>query len=117
MTDMDMNRLELDGATIQLDCDGHLLDRRNWSEPVAEALARRDHVRLEELHWWMIRFVQQHFDAYGTPPLMRATVRTMRRETACEDATSRTLYLLFPDGPIRLACRYAGLPKPESCIE
>ncbi|MFN2333806.1 MAG: TusE/DsrC/DsvC family sulfur relay protein [Wenzhouxiangellaceae bacterium] len=117
MTDIDMDRLELDGETIQLDGDGHLLDRHRWSEPLAEALARRDQVRLDQRHWWLIRFVQTHFDAYGTPPLMRMTVQAMRHETDCANASSRTLYRLFPDGPIRLACRYAGLPKPESCIE
>jgi tRNA 2-thiouridine synthesizing protein E len=47
---------------------------------------------------------------------MRVVVRAMRDEGVVDDASSRTLYRLFPDGPIRAACRYAGVPPPESCI-
>jgi len=95
--------------------DGHLLDRNGWTDAVARQLAARDGVELGEMHWWLIRFVRDHFDRYGNPPLMRMAVAALR-ESGVEDASSRTLYRLFPDGPIRLACRYGGLPAPESCI-
>ncbi|MDT8438800.1 MAG: TusE/DsrC/DsvC family sulfur relay protein [Wenzhouxiangellaceae bacterium] len=87
-----------------------------WSERHAWALARADGIELSELHWWMIRFVRRHWLDYGTPPLMRVTVAAMRRETAETDASSRTLYRLFADGPIKTACRYAGVPPPDVCI-
>jgi len=95
--------------------DGHLLDPDGWSEDVARELAARDGVELGELHWWLIRFVRGHFQRYGNPPLMRMAVAALR-EAGVEDASSRTLYRLFPDGPIRLACRYAGLPAPDACL-
>jgi tRNA 2-thiouridine synthesizing protein E len=98
-----------------LGADGHLLDPAHWTEVVALQLAERDGVVLEERHWWLIRFVRAHFDRYGNPPLMRMAVAALR-EAGVENASSRTLYRLFPDGPIRLACRYGGLPAPESCI-
>lgn len=101
---------------VELGPDGHLLDPDDWCEALAEEMARRDGVELDALRWWLIRFVRRHFDEYGMPPLMRVAVREMRREAGVEDASSRTLYRLFPDGPIREACRYGGLPRPESCI-
>jgi tRNA 2-thiouridine synthesizing protein E len=101
---------------IELDEHGHLRDPAAWSEAVAEALASRDGVVLEAEHWWLIGFVRRHWAAYGMPPLMRVAVRAMRDEGVVAEASSRTLYRLFPDGPIREACRYAGLPPPESCI-
>lgn len=95
--------------------DGHLLDPASWSEDVARALAALDGVTLDDRRWWLIRFVRDHYLRYGTPPLMRMAVAALR-DSGVEDASSRSLYRLFPDGPIRLACRYAGLPAPESCI-
>ncbi|MDE0460615.1 MAG: TusE/DsrC/DsvC family sulfur relay protein, partial [Chromatiales bacterium] len=29
---------------------------------------------------------------------------------------SRYLYQLYPYGPAKQACRYAGLPKPTGCV-
>ncbi len=101
---------------LALDADGHLADRNDWDESVAEALARADGVGLEADHWWLIRFARSHFERYDTPPLMRVIVARLKKEFGPEKGTSRHLYRLFPDGPVRLACKYAGLPRPESCI-
>lgn len=108
--------LSLAGREIALGSDGHLLDPGDWSEAVAEEMARLDGAELCDLQWWLIRFVRTHFDDYGMPPLMRVAVSAMRSNAGVDDASSRTLYRLFPDGPIREACRYGGLPRPESCI-
>lgn len=96
--------------------DGHLLDPDDWSEDWARSQADADGIELDARCWWVIRFVRQHYLDYGTPPLMRVLVQAMRTDAGIEDASSRTLYRLFPDGPIRSACRYAGLPRPEACI-
>lgn len=116
MEDENVQTVEVSGREISLAADGHLLDQRMWTETVAESLAAADGIELDSLQWWMIRFVRRHHGEYGMPPLMRVVVQAMRRETGCHDASSRTLYRLFPQGPIRTACRYAGLPRPESCI-
>lgn len=108
--------LVIAGKEVELGPDGHLIDPDDWTEALAGEMARRDGLELCDLRWWLIRFVRGHYREYGMPPLMRIAVQAMRRETGIEDASSRSLYRLFPDGPIREACRYAGLPRPESCI-
>ena len=108
--------LAVAGRDIALGPDGHLMVPEDWSEAAAEEMARRDGVELCALRWWLIRFVRSHYREYGMPPLMRMAVKAMRRDAGVQDASSRTLYRLFPDGPIREACRYGGLPRPESCI-
>lgn len=104
------------GRPVALGPDGHLRDAADWNEDVARALAETNGVELGPLHWWLIGFVRAHQQRYGMPPLMRIAIRAMREQTEAGDASSRTLYRLFPDGPIREACRYAGLPRPDSCI-
>ena len=100
----------------ELGPDGHLVDANEWSVAVAEEMAARDGVELDDLRWWLIRFVRQHYIEYGTPPLFRVVIQAMRCEGVVENPSSRVLYRLFPQGPIREACRFGGLPRPESCI-
>jgi len=101
---------------IALDADGHLADSTDWSRQVAEALAAEEGVALTSQHWWLIDFVRDYQQRYGTPPLMRVAVAELR--TARDDPSlgSRELYRLFSDHPIRQACRLAGYPKPDWCI-
>jgi tRNA 2-thiouridine synthesizing protein E len=47
---------------------------------------------------------------------MRALVRAVRERLGTDQGSSRFLYRLFPDGPGTQGCRYAGLPRPVSCI-
>jgi tRNA 2-thiouridine synthesizing protein E len=103
-------------AGVAFDDEGHLLDAEVWTREIACALAASRGVELGPLHWWLIDFVREHHRGYGMPPLMRVAIAAMRQQAGVEDASSRMLYRLFPDGPIREACRYGGLPRPESCI-
>jgi tRNA 2-thiouridine synthesizing protein E len=108
--------LVVGGVSIALDADGHLRDPDQWRPEVAEALAALDGVELGPDHWWLIEFVREHHHSYGTPPLMRVVVSALRQRKAEAGLTSRELYRLFPDNPVRQACRYGGLAKPDWCI-
>jgi TusE/DsrC/DsvC family sulfur relay protein len=106
----------LDGELIELDEDGHLRRSGQWRPAVAEALAQRDGLILGPDHWWLIEFVRQHHHQYGTPPLMRVVVSAMRAHHEDASLSSRAVYHLFSENPVRTACRYGGLPKPDWCI-
>ena len=102
-------------AAPALDEHGHLVDVRDWTPTVADRLAAQDGIELAEDHWWLIEFVRDYHLTYGNPPLMRTVVSALKRSRP-EVAGSRFLYRLFPDGPIRLACKYGGLPPPDWCL-
>jgi TusE/DsrC/DsvC family sulfur relay protein len=108
--------LVIDGQRLALDASGHLQDPAAWRPAVAEALAELDGIRLSADHWWLIEFVRHHHHKYGTPPLMRVVMAAYRVHAGDDRLTSRALYRLFPDNPVRQACLYGGLPKPDWCI-
>lgn len=108
------HELKVAGRVIGLDKEGFMLSASDWSPEVAETMAEHEGVELGPDHWWLIDFVRHHYLEYGTPPLMRMVVAALRRHRAT--AGSRDLYRLFPEGPVREACRYGGLPKPDWCI-
>lgn len=108
--------IEVDGRVVGLDNDGHLLEPGLWTREVAMALARRDGMILDADHWWMIDFVRIHHDEYGSPPLMRMIVKALRAARENPEVSSRDVYRLFPENPVRQACRYGGLARPDWCI-
>lgn len=104
------------GDRVPLDEYGHLCDRGDWSRRVARAMAAADGMELKAAHWRVIDLLRSHFDAHGVEMPMRLLVRRLREVGHIEVASSRALYRLFPDGPVRQGSRYAGLPIPVSCI-
>lgn len=105
----------LDNAFPPLDADGHLVDASDWTPEIGDRMAQFDGVELQKQHWWLIGFVRDYHLRYGNPPLMRTIVEAFR-EAEDANASSRDLYRLFAEGPVRLACKYGGLPKPDWCI-
>ena len=108
--------IDVGETVVKLDEGGFMLDRAQWSPDVANALAQHHGFSLTPEHWEIIHFVQEYFDRYSIEPPMRALVKAVRERFGEAKGNSRYLYRLFPDGPAKEACRYAGLPKPVSCI-
>ena len=112
----DLNLQLPGGECLPLDEKGYLLDHEAWSPAVAEEMAAADGVKLGQDHWAVLTIFQEYFRQYEIEPPMRALVRLTRELLGEDKGNSRYLYLLFPDGPGTQACRYAGLPRPVSCI-
>jgi TusE/DsrC/DsvC family sulfur relay protein len=104
------------GKRVAIDEKGYLADYRSWTPEVAAAMATADGIELTREHWFVLDFFRQYFERHEVEPPMRAVVRQVRAELGEEKGSSRFLYLLFPDGPTKQASRYAGLPRPLSCI-
>ncbi|KAA3641525.1 MAG: TusE/DsrC/DsvC family sulfur relay protein [Proteobacteria bacterium] len=102
-------------TTPALDEHGHLLDPADWSYQVAEHLAQQDGLTLTSAHKEIIFAVRDIYQETGDTPPMRLLIKVLRQRLH-ENIDSRHLYQLFPDGPVRFASKYAGLPKPKHCM-
>lgn len=103
-------------GALETDLEGYLLHLEDWSREVAEAMARADGAELTDAHWEVIDFLRTYHKDYGLAPPVRILTRAIARRLGPDKGNSRYLYRLFPDGPARQACRYAGLPKPTGCV-
>ena len=109
--------LELpDGRRLALDGEGYLADWTAWTEDGAAAFAREDGLTLGADHWEVLRLLREYYGEYGIAPPMRGLLKLLRARLGDAGLDSRRLYRLFPEGPAKQACRYAGLPRPVSCI-
>lgn len=106
----------MQGRTLETDADGFLRRPEDWSPAVAQAMAAADGLALTAAHWEIIEFLRVYYAKHGLIPVMRVLSRAIARSLGEDKAGSRYLYRLFPEGPVRQGSRYAGLPKPPSCI-
>lgn len=102
--------------THLLDGNGHLQDYTLWNQSIAEQLANSDMIKLTDKHWEIIQLVRRIYLETQTTPPMRLLIKAIKINLNPDIANSRYLYQLFPDGPVRLASKYAGLPKPKHCM-
>lgn len=116
MSDATTPAIAFEGRALPTDARGYLRDRADWSRALATELARRDGIALTDEHWQVLGFLQDYYDAFGMAPGMRLLVKALAARLGAEKGSSRYLYRLFPAGPAKQACRYAGLPMPVSCI-
>jgi tRNA 2-thiouridine synthesizing protein E len=108
--------LEINGATVEMDNEGYLVNLSDWSEDVARTLAEKDNLALAENHWKIIHYMRDYFNENGTAPNLRILQKALKEEFGTEWGDKKFLFDLFPFGPAKQAGRYAGTPKPTGCV-
>jgi tRNA 2-thiouridine synthesizing protein E len=108
--------LNINGAIVETDPEGYLVNLSDWSEEVAEHLAAQDNLILGENQWKIIRYMRDYFNEYGTAPNLRILQKSLKEEFGTEWGDKKFLFDLFPFGPAKQAGRYAGTPKPTGCV-
>ncbi|WP_327433548.1 TusE/DsrC/DsvC family sulfur relay protein [Streptomyces sp. NBC_01236] len=97
-------------TAVPVDDDGFFTDPAQWTEPMAEQIAREAGIEtLTDRHWTVIRFMRAQFAEKGTGPTVRVLGKT-------SGVSVKELYQLFPKGPAKTAAKIAGIPKPRGCI-
>lgn len=110
-----MTYVELGDKLIELNEEGFVADPRAWTREVAEHMAQRDGLTLTEGHWEVINYLRGYFEKYHIAPMIKI-ITTEIGLIRPEKGNTRYIYRLFPDGPAKQACRYAGLPRATGCV-
>jgi tRNA 2-thiouridine synthesizing protein E len=95
---------------ISLNDEGFMTDPNEWTQEIAEAIARQEGI--EELtgdHWKIIDFCRETGLDSGSAP-------TLRQITTGTNVTTKELFKLFPKGPAKKVAKISGLGKPEGCV-
>lgn len=96
-------------ASVALDNEGFLLDRDDWSEEVAVELAQADGFEMTEQVMGFIREARAMYEEDGVVPPIRIFAKKQKVST-------KDLYDIFKKGPMKLICKWGGLPKPTGCV-
>ena len=104
------------GAIIETDDEGFIIDVSLWSPELAVLIAQNENIEMNEDHWEVVNFLRHYYQEYQIAPAIRVLGKVIKSTLGPEKGSSKYLYELFPDGPVKQASKIAGLPKPTSCI-
>ncbi len=108
--------LTVEDIAPDLNAEGFLSDAGLWNEQVAECLARQNGIMLSPAHWEIVLFIRAYYFQYRHLPNARMFAAALRKQLGEDKSNSRYLLSLFPGGPLKYACKLAGLPKPPTCL-
>ena len=125
LADTDEFRLQLEnefpsGIEVREDGESGRVWKGYSASSIAEldsALAKTEGVdELTEDHWKVVNFLREYYEEYQIAPAVRVLTKAVGKKMGKDKGNSKYLYGLFPYGPGKQACRYAGLPKPTGCV-
>lgn len=108
--------IEVNGRSYETDEEGYLANIGEWSNALAIAMAKQDGCDMTENHWQVVHFLREYYAQYQIAPAVRVLTKSIGRRLGKDKGNSKYLYELFPYGPAKQACKYAGLPKPTGCV-
>ena len=95
--------------SVSVDGEGFLVNRDDWSEEVATELARGDDFEMTEQVMDLIVKARAMYEEDGVVPPIRIFAKKQKMST-------KELYDIFKKGPMKLICKWGGLPKPTGCV-
>jgi tRNA 2-thiouridine synthesizing protein E len=102
---------EFEGKTIETDKNGYLENLEDWSEGLAEIIAKEEGIELTEKHWDLLNYLR---DEYITNAQNQPNTRNICKAMSAKWGTKvaqKDVYDLFPKDPSKQGGRIAGLPE------
>ncbi|NBC46638.1 MAG: TusE/DsrC/DsvC family sulfur relay protein [Gammaproteobacteria bacterium] len=96
-------------VAVALDNEGFLVNRDDWSEELAVELAQQDEFEMNDQVMQLIREARSMYDNDGVVPPIRIFAKK-------QGVSTKELYNIFKKGPMKLICKWGGLPKPTGCV-
>lgn len=96
-------------VSVPIDGEGFLVNRDDWSEEVARELAQAEGMEITDEIMNFINEARRMYDEDGVVPPIRKFAKEM-------GVDSKHLYDVFKKGPMKLICKWGGLPKPTGCV-
>ncbi|MEI6887987.1 MAG: TusE/DsrC/DsvC family sulfur relay protein [Bacteroidales bacterium] len=98
----------LAGISVDVNDEGYMTDRSQWTKDVAIAIAKEEGIELTEKHYPVLDYLRDR-NAKGES----LTIRSVGTSGLID---IKGFYQLFPGAPMKKAAKIAGIPKPASCV-
>ena len=106
--------LDVEGNVPPVDDQGYLVDPADWNEQVAAEIAREECIILSGEHWAVIRFMREYYEQHQIAPDARHVMKHLARIKGAGQAGRNDLFVLFPYGYVKQACKIAGMRRPRA---
>lgn len=95
--------------SVPVDSEGFLINRDDWTEQLAAEMAAADEFEMDARVMQFIRDARAMYDDDGVVPPIRIFAKK-------QGVSTKELYGIFKKGPMKLICKWGGLPKPTGCV-
>lgn len=96
------------GQAVELNDEGYLVDATQWNKEIATEMAKEEGIDLTDKHFEVLEFLRNASE--------KGETLTIRKVGKSGITDIKGLYQLFPKGPLKLSSKFAGIPKPASCV-
>lgn len=96
------------GQAVEVNDEGYLVDASQWNKEIATELAKEEGIDLTDKHFEVLEFLRSSSE--------KGETLTIRKVGKSGITDIKGLYVLFPKGPLKLSSKFAGIPKPASCV-
>lgn len=98
----------LAGKTVEVTDEGYLVNRDDWTKEMAVEIAKEQGIELTDKHYEVLDYLRKESAA--------GTSLSIRKVGKSGIVDIKGLYQLFPGGPLKYSSKFAGIPKPASCV-
>ena len=103
-----MAQKSIAGQTVEVNEEGYMTDASQWNREIAAEMAKEEGIELTDKHYQVLEFLRES-NAKGE-------TLTIRKVGKSGIVDIKGLYQLFPGGPLKFSSKFAGIPKPASCV-
>ncbi|RLD55688.1 MAG: sulfur relay protein DsrC [Bacteroidetes bacterium] len=96
------------GQTVEVNDEGYMVDPSQWNKEIAAEMAKEEGIELTDKHVEVLEFLRAANE--------KGETLTIRRVGKSGITDIKGLYQLFPGGPLKFSSKFAGIPKPASCV-
>lgn len=96
------------GQTVEVNDEGYMTDASQWSREIAAEMAKEEGIDLTEKHFEVLEYLRNANE--------KGETLTIRKVGKSGITDIKGLYQLFPGGPLKFSSKFAGIPKPASCV-
>ena len=96
------------GLPVDVTDEGYFTNPSQWTKEMAIEIANEDGIQLTLKHFDVLNFIRDRFAKNET-----LTIRSVGNSGIID---IKGFYSLFPGAPMKKAAKFAGIPKPVSCI-
>ena len=96
------------GQPVEVNDEGYMVNASEWTKEIAAEMAKEEGIELTDKHYEVLEFLRNANEKGDT--------LTIRRVGKSGITDIKGLYQLFPGGPLKFSSKFAGIPKPASCV-
>jgi len=96
------------GQNVEVNDEGYMVDASQWTKEIAADMAKEIGIDLTDKHYEVLEFLRTSSE--------KGETLTIRKVGKSGIVDIKGLYQLFPGGPLKYSSKFAGIPKPASCV-